>query len=679
MTYYKYERRQGLKPTDYGVVTKSVNTAFEKLQKEKSEERAQREKSIADLQAEAGTQITEAQTLARKARPQDKSFHSEVLSVANQSAQHMRALQNLLRAGKINPSDFAIGRQNLTDSVTQLKVLMQSYKDVVDDANKNLKEGELPNALNSYNVSRFQKIIDLEDNVLSLDPSDGVIKLQALDPTTGDPIRGNYQSTNEIIVSMMNKYDPYDLRAGVKKFASDVGAITIAEDGTTTVNALMEVDERAQRNVVEDFDNWIDALDAESKSSILTDNMGGDYEVMESDELDRLEQDYKLRGEPFDENKYIRLNHDPISKRLLPVFTPAQETTIKKNARLSLETMLPYSRKERDTTAEDLRIAEERRKERKTETAAQKQTASMVRPVMDLWEATTTTEVEAALKNLKSEDSNVDYVVEENADGSFKINKKTTTVVGGTSSTSTTEFVLPKDDIGTYYETVHTEFFGSEDEVRKERAKGRSYVTENPEEFGKFGEGSGASPAVTTKTVTAKTPYRNFKVSIPTPDGKKKVDYSAPKMIADGIKKKKLKQRLLEIVDADTKNELGLGDLKEATITDATSLPAANVLINKLKDPTTLGPIVTWFNNTIGTGPEGLKYITIDIDGVTDGPIHIAEHPKLEAESRKAVEALLDAMQKGVKFKPSELGYDQNLMDALYPNSAGGVGSKYNN
>ena len=46
MTYYKYQKREGLKPVDYSEITTGLNETFENIQEDLSKVRTQRETDI---------------------------------------------------------------------------------------------------------------------------------------------------------------------------------------------------------------------------------------------------------------------------------------------------------------------------------------------------------------------------------------------------------------------------------------------------------------------------------------------------------------------------------------------------------------------------------------------------------------------------------------------------------
>jgi len=364
MTYYKYQKREGLKPVDYSEITTGLNETFENIQEDLSKVRTQKETDISELRAEAGGQIAEAQELARTATG-DATFNERVLKVAGQSAKHMRALEKLLRAGKINPNDFAIQRQNLTDSVTQLKTIMTSYKQVVEDANAQVEAN--PSALTAINLESVQKIVDLKSQMLAVDPRDGVIKLEGLksviDPVTQKPKQsptGEYQSMDDILFRMMNKYKPAVLRDEVLKFAENVKAVKITKDGITIDDALQdrETGENTTNTVLDQLGEYVANLSNTAQVNILAGQLG--YTIVsvpqgvtrDSAEFKKAMADRGVR----DFDKAILTYINPKDQRMTGDFSgnigEGQLEALKENAKQEILSMLPYTYKEKDTSAE---------------------------------------------------------------------------------------------------------------------------------------------------------------------------------------------------------------------------------------------------------------------------------------------------------------------------------------
>jgi len=347
MSYYKYKERVSAdqEAVDYSLIQSGAQEGFEAIQEEQSRKQADKEVKIAELREAASKEILAAEDAVRtnKGDKSKDSFNAQVLSMAHQSAQHMKALEKLMRAGKINPSDFAIQRQNLTDSVTQLRVVTAAYKDSVNQAvqRQQSMDGKQPQAgaLEAFNMSEVQKIIDLKDRSLSVDPVTGMVRMSHID--------GSSVSMGEVQVRMMNKYDRYDLKEGAAKYAKDVGLVTIQDGRVTIADAFTEVDDRDLDKTIRT--TWVDGLSNEAQASVLLDSSGG-YEAVQADNQAELDRIVKSKGLDREKVVWLQPNYETEGGRLNAEFTPDQRDEIGNKSVDMMRTLLPYKKTERAPT-----------------------------------------------------------------------------------------------------------------------------------------------------------------------------------------------------------------------------------------------------------------------------------------------------------------------------------------
>ena len=332
MSYYGYQQRvkADQKAVDYGVIQKDINTAFEGIQEEQSIKKEKRETDIASLRTEVSKELEAAREAARTNKGDD-TFNAQVLQMANQSAQHMRALEQLLRAGKINPTDFSVQRQNLTDSVTQLKVVTSAYKESVNQALTRQEEG-VAGGLEAMNMTEVQSIIDLKNHQLMIDPVSGMVRMH-------DDMNGTSEGIGDVQIRMMNKYDRYDLTDGLSKYAESVGAITIDENGKRTVNPAAKVAGLDLEDTVRT--QWLEGLDVNQQASILSDNSGKDYKYFQADSEADVAAEANRLGINRDDLIWVKKNN---GGRLESTLTDTQKDTASELAMKGLRTMIGYER-----------------------------------------------------------------------------------------------------------------------------------------------------------------------------------------------------------------------------------------------------------------------------------------------------------------------------------------------
>jgi|TARA_R100000482_G_scaffold81550_2_gene32200 hypothetical protein len=280
MSYYKYKERvrEDLKPVDYGAIQTGLNKGFEDIQTEQADKREKRETDIAELRTDVTKELEQAREAARTNKGDD-TFNAQVLSMANQSAQHMRALENLLRAGKINPSDYAIQRQNLIDSVTQLRVVTAAYKDSINQA-VTRQEDDLAGVIEANEMNNVQGVLDLQNHQLMIDPSTGMVRMHDIN-------NGTTEGIGEVQVRMMNKYDKYDFTGKVGEYAKLLDTVIEDNGYVRTENPFSLAGGRDLEASIRE--NFVNGISENDKASILLDSSTG-YSIIQGV---RSEADYE--------------------------------------------------------------------------------------------------------------------------------------------------------------------------------------------------------------------------------------------------------------------------------------------------------------------------------------------------------------------------------------------------
>ena len=316
MSYYGYQQRvkADQKAVDYGQIQTGLNKAFEEIQTQQADKREARETDIAELRTDVNKELEQAREAATTNKGDD-TFNAQVLSMANQSAQHMRALENLLRAGKINPSDYAIQRQNLIDSVTQLRVVTAAYKDSINQAVTRQEDG-IAGKQEAFMMSKVQGVLDFKNHQLMIDPTSGMVRMASLKPNDNTSL-----GIGEVQVRMMNKYDKYDFTSKVGEYAKLLDTVIEDNGYVRTENPFSLAGGRNLEASIRD--NFVGGISDNDKASILLDNDYGykeldvdnqdDYDAWRSKEEAKMKSEYsdELTGKELDEfvekelDKYI--------------------------------------------------------------------------------------------------------------------------------------------------------------------------------------------------------------------------------------------------------------------------------------------------------------------------------------------------------------------------------------
>ncbi len=335
MSYYGYQQRvkADQKAVDYGVIQTGVNKAFEEIQTQQADKREKRETDIAELRTDVNKELEQAREAARTNKGDD-TFNAQVLSMANQSAQHMRALENLLRAGKINPSDYAIQRQNLIDSVTQLRVVTAAYKESINQA-VTRQEDDLAGVIEANEMNEVQGVLDLENHQLMVDPTSGMVRMANLND-------GTSLGVGEVQVRMMNKYDKYDFTGKVGEYAKLLDTVIEDNGYVKTENPFSLAGGRNLEASIKE--NFVNGISENDKASILLDSSTG-YSIIQGVRSEADYEKWKKTASADEIDKGIWLKPDSkLGGRVNAVLQPEQKDAVVQKAIQEIKAQTKYSK-----------------------------------------------------------------------------------------------------------------------------------------------------------------------------------------------------------------------------------------------------------------------------------------------------------------------------------------------
>lgn len=336
MSYYGYQQRvkADQKAVDYGQIQTGLNKAFEEIQTQQADKREARETDIAELRTDVNKELEQARKAARTNKGDD-TFNAQVLSMANQSAQHMRALENLLRAGKINPSDYAVQRQNLIDSVTQLRVVTAAYKDSIDQAVTRQEEG-IASTIEANEMNEVQGVLDLENHQLMVDPTSGMVRMASLND-------GTSLGVGEVQVRMMNKYDKYDFTGKVGEYTKLLD--TVIEDNGYVRTEDPFNDLQGGRDLEASIrENFVNGISENDKASILLDSSTG-YSIIQGVRSEADYEKWKKTASADEIAKGIWLKPDSkLGGRVNAVLQPEQKDAVVEKAIQEVKAQTKYSK-----------------------------------------------------------------------------------------------------------------------------------------------------------------------------------------------------------------------------------------------------------------------------------------------------------------------------------------------
>ena len=142
--------------------------------------------------------------------------------------------ETLLKSGQLNPKQYTIMRQNLSDGTDQAFSLIQDYND--EYATKmammdpNLPVGERASQMQTWMMEQVEGFANFSNTELVVNPQTGIMSMAKLidDPNNPgqlitDPDPNNLVTVQQLQNRIKGKYTQYDVIGGAEKFVESVG------------------------------------------------------------------------------------------------------------------------------------------------------------------------------------------------------------------------------------------------------------------------------------------------------------------------------------------------------------------------------------------------------------------------------------------------------------------------
>ena len=151
------------------------------------------------------------------------------LNASEKLQKQMLMQETLLKSGQLNPKQYTIMRQNLSDGTDQAFSLIQDYND--EYATKmammdpNLPVGERASQMQTWMMEQVEGFANFSNTELVVNPQTGIMSMAKLidDPNNPgqlipDPDPNNLVTVQQLQNRIKGKYTQYDVIGGAEKF-----------------------------------------------------------------------------------------------------------------------------------------------------------------------------------------------------------------------------------------------------------------------------------------------------------------------------------------------------------------------------------------------------------------------------------------------------------------------------
>jgi RecB family endonuclease NucS len=154
------------------------------------------------------------------------------LNAAEKLQKQMLMQETLLKSGQLNPKQYTIMRQNLTDGTDQAFGLLQDYNDEYAEKmammDSNLPISERASEMQTWMMSQVEGFANFTETELVINPETGIMSMAKLiDDGSGnlipDPNPNNLVTVQQLRNRIKTKYTQYDVFDGADKYIETLG------------------------------------------------------------------------------------------------------------------------------------------------------------------------------------------------------------------------------------------------------------------------------------------------------------------------------------------------------------------------------------------------------------------------------------------------------------------------
>ena len=227
-TAYKYVERQVDDQINWAEVTSNLANTL----KEEGRVRQEKKTAIDDASREY------AKILNNVPVGENTELNKFALNAASDLQQQMLMQTTLLKSGQLDPRQYTIMRQNLTDGTDQAFSLFQNYNAEYDKKmammDPNLPPSERASAMQTWQMSELEGFGNFKNSKLVINPNTGLMSMAKMVPDpnfTGDPANApmvpdmnNLQSVQALENRLKGTVTQYDVMGAADTYLDSLGA-----------------------------------------------------------------------------------------------------------------------------------------------------------------------------------------------------------------------------------------------------------------------------------------------------------------------------------------------------------------------------------------------------------------------------------------------------------------------
>ena len=226
-TAYKYVERQVDDQINWAEVTSNLTNTL----KEEGRVRQEKKTAIDDASREY------AKILNNVPVGENTELNKFALNAASDLQQQMLMQTTLLKSGQLDPRQYTIMRQNLTDGTDQAFSLFQNYNAEYDKKmammDPNLPPNERASAMQTWQMSELEGFGNFKNSKLVINPNTGLMSMAKMVPDpnfTGDPANApmvpdmnNLQSVQALENRLKGTVTQYDVMGAADTYLDSLG------------------------------------------------------------------------------------------------------------------------------------------------------------------------------------------------------------------------------------------------------------------------------------------------------------------------------------------------------------------------------------------------------------------------------------------------------------------------
>ena len=226
-TAYKYVERQVDDQINWAEVTSNLTNTL----KEEGRVRQEKKTAIDDASREY------AKILNNVPVGENTELNKFALNAASDLQQQMLMQTTLLKSGQLDPRQYTIMRQNLTDGTDQAFSLFQNYNAEYDKKmammDPNLPPSERASAMQTWQMAELEGFGNFKNSKLVINPNTGLMSMAKMVPDpnfTGDPVNSpmvpdmnNLQSVQALENRLKGTVTQYDVMGAADTYLDSLG------------------------------------------------------------------------------------------------------------------------------------------------------------------------------------------------------------------------------------------------------------------------------------------------------------------------------------------------------------------------------------------------------------------------------------------------------------------------